>query len=115
VTTTPTTDLRQRYTEAVQSVLREWTRAPGDEGQFVARLVHAAMAVRDEELERLRYELEQWHAAYGEKALPATIARLRTAEDKIRDYENVVSRARNLCARSPLCIPRESTTERSNP
>lgn len=49
-------DLRQRYANAVLSALDEWAHNPGDEGQFVGRMVHAVMAVRDEELEQLRYE-----------------------------------------------------------
>jgi len=77
-------DLRHRYAEALANA--ECEKQP----RCVNCMADAVMAVRDEELQRLRYELEEWHAAYGEKALPGTMARLRNAEA-------AVARVRRLC------------------
>lgn len=60
-----THNIRMQYADALAGVLDEWTRMPGDSGQFVGRTVHAVMGVRDAEVERLRARL----AAY-ERAMP---------------------------------------------
>ncbi|MEU4224317.1 hypothetical protein AB0F17_08490 [Nonomuraea sp. NPDC026600] len=85
-------DLRQRYAEALADAANSQTfKKPGPAWDGFRNMwlgyADATLAVRDEELERLRaegkrlgYELEQWHAAYGEKALPGMLARLRKAE-----------------------------------
>lgn len=112
-------DLRQRYAEALANA--ECEKQP----RCVNCMADSVMAVRDEELERtrrelekvlcqqvwdamtdeadgevarLRYELEQWHAAYGKPVLPETLARLwewreraEQAETKVLAYESADS------------------------
>jgi diadenosine tetraphosphate (Ap4A) HIT family hydrolase len=112
-------DLLHRYAEALAALqlhLGDPTialaaaghpvRLSGGERDEAARLV---LAVRDEELARLRYEVEQWHAAYGPSALPGTLARLRELQDraeraeaKVAEYENAISWGTDCVAHATL-------------
>ena len=94
-------DLRDRYADAVQAVLAEWAHTPGDEGQFVGRLVHAVMSVRDEELERLREAARivtknRWYERLAEaeslRERAETADRLLAAVRHLRDVYEVNAR-----------------------
>lgn len=70
-------DLRRLYADAVSGVINEWATRPGDSGQFIGRLVAALMAVRDEELQRLRANNEELR----KRAELAEAAIVRVRED----------------------------------
>lgn len=96
-------DLRQRYVEAL-------ARQLPPPGIAAFRLADAVMAVRDDELERLREERDQ-AIAHDRQPYPTqwaydqACAALEKHRERAEKVESALTSARNLCARSPLCIP----------
>lgn len=98
-------DLRQRYVEALARQL-----PPPQIAAF--RLADAVMAVRDDELERLRRNVADYENTISWDTTCREHARLldecRRQEERAEQAEAALASARNLCARSPLCIPEGS-------
>lgn len=113
-------DAEERLALARDALLRDGYFKPDQVGPDVAPRI-------TERLSALRHELEQWHAAYGESALPGTLARLRKAEGVVAAVDalhrvhrcedgHVLDRTPTPCVNDGVCScgqPAERCRERA--
>ena len=70
----------ERLSLARDALLRDDYFTPDQIGPDIAPRITERLSALSHEMSELRHELEQWHAAYGETALPGMLARLSRAE-----------------------------------